>query len=102
MLLVVYGRPNCGNCRALHQLIDDKKLKFDDDLFVFANVLCDDPAQSKVFRSSYKVDGKTLPFVVVAAPDGSILASRTGYGSEQEFDDLLKEARKAHKKKQEG
>jgi hypothetical protein len=102
LLLVVYGRPACGNCQALHQLIDDKKLKFDDDLFVFADILCDDKAQSPLFRSSYKVNGTTLPFVVIAAPDGSVLASRTGYGTEKEFDDLLKEARKAQKKKQEG
>ena len=50
----------------------------------------------------FKIEGSSLPFVVVAAPDGTQLAARTGYGSAKEFEDLIRDAQKAAKKLEDG
>jgi len=42
----------------------------------------------------FKVDGNTLPFVVIADSEGKQLACRSGYGSPEEFKKLIKEAKK--------
>jgi hypothetical protein len=99
LLFVAYGREKCGNCQALKELIKEKKVKLDSDDYVYADVNCDDALQQKLFSSNYQVKGTTLPFVVIAAPDGTVLASRTGYGSESDYDDLFKTAKKALKAK---
>lgn len=96
-VFIVYGREACGNCRALHNLIDTKKLTLPKSQYLVADINCDDPAQGKAFRARYQVDGKTLPFVVVAAPNGELLASRTGYGSLAEYSTLLRDAKKQAK-----
>jgi len=93
-LFIIYGREACSNCQALHGYIDSHQLHLTKSAFLIANLNCDDPAQSKAFRSRYKVNGTTLPFVVVAKPDGSMVASRTGYGSEREFNDFIRDAKK--------
>lgn len=46
------------------------------------------------FYKRYKVDGQTLPFVVIAKPDGSQIAARSGYGREREYNDFIRDARK--------
>jgi thioredoxin-related protein len=98
LLFLQYGREACGNCQALKGYIKDRDLRLSESKFVYADVNCDDPATSKIFREKFKVTGSTLPFVVVAAPDGSQLAARTGYGSVKEYEDLLRDAQKAVKK----
>jgi thioredoxin-related protein len=97
MLFLQYGREACGNCQALKAMIKSKKVQLSDSKFVYADVNCDDSATKKVFASHFKVSGNTLPFVVIASPDGKQLASHGGYGTEAEFNKLIKEASKAAK-----
>jgi thioredoxin-like negative regulator of GroEL len=100
LLFVKYGREACGNCRALGRLIEERDVKIDEDDFVFADINCDDKAQKRQFYDTFEVDGRTLPFVVVATPDGKQIASRTGYGREDDYDDFIDDAEKAWKKMQ--
>lgn len=98
LVFIKFGRPTCGNCNALQELVDSKKLRLPEAKYVFANINCDDAVQKKAFYSRYKVSGDTLPFVVITDSEGKLLASRTGYGTEKDFEDLLKEAGKAARK----
>ena len=98
MLFLQFGREACGNCQALKGYIKAGSVQLSGSKFVYADVNCDDSATSKAFYSKFKVKGTTLPFVVIASPDGTQLASRTGYGSPQEYAALIKEAGKAAKK----
>lgn len=98
MLFLQYGRENCGNCQALKALIKAGKVHLPATKFVYADVNCDDPATSKDFGAKFKVSGNTLPFVVIASPDGTQLAAHSGFGSDVEFNKLIREAEKAAKK----
>ncbi|MDZ4406279.1 thioredoxin fold domain-containing protein [Prosthecobacter sp.] len=98
MLFVQYGREACGNCQALKGMIEKRQVRLSESKFVYADVNCDDATTSALFREKFKVEGSTLPFVVVAAADGTQLAGRTGYGSAKDFEDLLRDAQKAAKK----
>lgn len=98
LVFIQYGREACGNCQALKGYIKNRSLRLSESKYVYVDANCDDAATSKAFRSKFKVEGSTLPFVVVAASDGTQLASKTGYGSPDEYEDLLKEAQKAAKK----
>jgi len=99
MLFVQYGREACGNCQALKKMISEKDVKLAESKFVYADVNCDDDATRKSFRAKFKVEGKTLPFVVIADAGGTQLAARSGYGSAEQFDDLIKAAQKEAKKR---
>lgn len=98
MLFVQYGREACGNCQALKKMIAEKDVRLAESKFVYADVNCDDAATSQAFKSKFKVEGKTLPFVVIADPEGKQLAARTGYGSVKEWEELIKDAQRAAKK----
>jgi thioredoxin-related protein len=97
MLFLQYGREACSNCQALKAMIKSQKVQVTSSKFVYADVNCDDKATSKVFRSKFNVSGNTLPFVVIASPDGKQLAARSGYGTEADFNKLIHEATKASK-----
>jgi len=97
LLFVQYGREACGNCQALKGLIRRGQLKLRDTEFVYADVCCDDPATRKAFNDQFKIEGTALPFVIIAAPDGKQLASRSGYGEANEFDRLIDTAEKKFK-----
>lgn len=94
MLFVQMGRENCGNCQALKAMIKSNQVKLPEAKFVYADVNCDDPATDQLFSSKFKVQGSTLPFVAIAAPDGTKLAGRSGYGTAKEFESLIREAGK--------
>ena len=98
LLFLQYGRDACSNCQALRAMVKSGKVRLSSQKFVYADVNCDDDATSKAFAEKFKVSGNILPFVIVAAPDGTQLASRTGYGSEADFNKLIKDAEKALKK----
>jgi thioredoxin-related protein len=98
MLFMQYGREACGNCQALKAMIKGGKIHLSPSKFVYADVDCDDSATSRAFSAKFKVSGNTLPFVVIAAPDGRQLAARSGYGTAPEFEKLIKDAEKALKK----
>jgi hypothetical protein len=95
MLFLQYGREACGNCQALKAMIKSSKVSLPESKFVYADVNCDDPATRNVFKSKFKVTGNMLPFVVIAAPDGTQLAARSGYGTEKDFNQLIRTAKKA-------
>lgn len=98
LLFLQFGREACGNCQALKGYIKAGSVQLSASKFVYADINCDDSAASKVFYGKFKVSGSTLPFVVVASPDGTQLASRTGYGSPKDYAELLRQASKAAKK----
>ncbi|MEX1117386.1 MAG: thioredoxin family protein [Terrimicrobiaceae bacterium] len=93
-LFIMYGRDACGNCNVLKKLVAKKDVRLPKASFLIVDLNCDDPATSAAFRDRYKVDGNTLPFVVIANSDGSQIASRTGYGNDKDFNEFVREARK--------
>jgi thioredoxin-related protein len=98
MLFVQFGREACSNCQALKGMIAKGEVRLSESKFVYADVNCDDSKTNALFKKKFKVAGSTLPFVVVTAPDGTQLASRSGYGSADEYAALLRDAQKAAKK----
>jgi thioredoxin-related protein len=98
MLFLQYGREACGNCQTLKSYIKGNDVRLSESKFIYADVNCDDPATSQAFKSKFKVEGSTLPFVVVAGPDGTQLAARSGYGTARDYEDLIRDAQKAMKK----
>ena len=99
LLFIQFGREMCGNCQALKSYIKSGTVHLPASKFIYADLDCDDGATSKIFYQKFKVKGNTLPFVIIASPDGRQLASRTGYGSAQEYLALIHEAEKAEKKR---
>lgn len=99
MLFIQYGREACGNCQALKGMVKSGRVRLSPEKFVYADVNCDDPATRRAFGSKFRVSGNTLPFVVIAAPDGTQLASHTGYGTDADFNKLIQQAARAVKSK---
>lgn len=94
ILFILYGRKACPNCRSLHSYIEDGDVELDPKKFVFAEVNCDDPAMQKLFRERFQVEGRTLPFVVVADSNGQQFAARSGFGQPEEFTQFIQDALK--------
>lgn len=95
MLFVIYGREACGNCQHLKKMVRDGTVSLKVNQFVIADINCDDKKQSASFYKRYSsVSGSYLPFVVVTRSDGTIIASRTGYGAAADYQNLIKEAEK--------
>ena len=92
LLFIQYGREACGNCQALRSYVAKNEVRLPKDKFVYADVSCDDKTTSAAFRKHFKVEGSTLPFVVVADAEGRQLAGRTGYGTAAEFKKFLQQA----------
>jgi thioredoxin-related protein len=97
MLFLQFGRENCENCQALKAMINSKKVSLPESKFVYADVNCDDKATKKVFASKFSVSGNTLPFVVVASPEGKQLAGHGGFMSESDFNKMIATANKKAK-----
>jgi thioredoxin-related protein len=95
MLFVQLGREACGNCQALKGMIAKREVQLAASKYVYADVNCDDAKTIDLFTKHFQVEGTTLPFVVVAAPDGTQLAARSGYGSAKDYTGLLREAQTA-------
>jgi len=93
-LFIIFGRENCGNCRNLREMIDDHRVRLSKSSFLIANINCDDATQYRAFKKRYNVEGPTRPFVVIAKSDGTMVASRTGGGSEKTYDDFVRDAKK--------
>lgn len=98
MLFVQMGREACGNCQALKGMIKSGQVKLSESKFVYADVNVDDPKTNELFSQKFDVKGNILPFVAIAAPDGTKLAGHSGYGTEKEFEQLIREAGKQAKK----
>ncbi len=101
LIFITYGREACGNCRSLKKLISDKKIRLPDFEWVQADIDCDDPKTRKGFdaryRSAFK-DARTLPFVVIAKPDGTLVASSSGYLDEKGYAKFIRDGRYEAKK----
>ena len=95
LLFVQMGRENCENCQALNSMIANSEVQLPPSQYVYADVNCDDEKTKELFVKHFQINGSTLPFVVVAAPDGTQLASRTGEGSARDYSNLLRDAQKA-------
>lgn len=93
LLFLQMGRDDCENCQALRTMVAKKEVKLPSAQFIYADVNCDDAATMKVFRRNFKVIGNTLPFVVVAAPDGKQLTAKAGPGTAADFGALIEKAR---------
>ena len=93
MLFVAYGWDRCGNCRNLDRLIEGGKVVVPGDEFVRVEV---HPVQGQdrvKFANYYGIKSGIYPRVVITDSDNKVLASRTGYGAAQQYNDLLAEAR---------
>lgn len=91
-LFVKFGRPNCGNCQALGKLMESEQVHLPAERFVVADVNCDDTRQNQLFYKKFKIEGNTLPFVVIADSGGHQLAAHSGYGAADEFNDFIRNA----------
>jgi thioredoxin-related protein len=101
LIFISYGREACGNCQSLKKLINDKKVRLPDFEWVRADVDCDDPKTRKGFDARYRdafKNARTLPFVVIAKPDGTLVASTSGYMDEKGYAKFVREARYEAKK----
>ncbi len=102
LLFVQYGRDICEHCQALKGMIVSGEVQLPESKYVYADVNCDDAKTKELFKKMFTTTGTGLPFVVVAAPDGTQLAARTGEGSARAYSNLLRHAQKAAKKLADG
>lgn len=93
MLFVMFGREACGNCQHLKKMIKSGAVDIKVNKYVIADINCDDKKQSAVFYKRFSVSGNMLPFVVIAKPDGTMIASKTGYGDAVEYNKMIKSAK---------
>lgn len=99
MSFVLLGRPTCGNCNALREYIAREAVPLPESQYVYADLNIDDASDAKSFEDRFRVEGTTLPFVVVADSRGKMLASRTGGGNPEAYKELLAEANEKLAKK---
>ncbi|MCX7006776.1 MAG: thioredoxin family protein, partial [Kiritimatiellaeota bacterium] len=92
LLFIQYGREKCGNCQALRGYVAKNEVKLPKDKYVYVDLNCDDRATSAAFGKNFKVEGNTLPFVVIADAEGKQLAGRSGFGSPAEYKKFLSQA----------
>ena len=93
-LLIQYGRENCTNCQKVWNMLGDGRIPLPED-FLYADVSVDDPETRAIFEETFSVtdDGRYYPFLVVMGPDGSQLAFRSGLGTPEEYNAMMKTAR---------
>lgn len=93
-LLIQYGRENCTNCQKVWNMLGSGAVKLPED-FLYADVSVDDAETRAVFEETFFVedDGRYYPFLVVMGPDGSQLAFRSGLGTPEIYNALLRKAR---------
>lgn len=99
LLFLEMGRPKCENCEALHQMIAKRQVQLPDAQFVYAEVNADDRSTFHAFSRKFNVSGPELPYVVVASPDGTLLASHTGAGTAADYQKMLQTAHRSLNKK---
>ena len=100
LIFIKYGREACGNCQSLKGLINDRKVKLFDSEFVLVDLDCDQPEISRAFNKKYRAtigDARTLPFVVIAKPDGTPVAGIGGYKDAAAYNKFIMDAKKQAK-----
>lgn len=95
LVFIQVGRKNCGNCRALKAEIQADRYHLPSADFVHVELDCDSPVVMRDFTQRFKVQGSTLPFVVISDGKGKALANSSGFVSKEKFDELVKTARQA-------
>ena len=93
-LFIMMGREACGNCKQLHSDIAKGQVRVTKANFVIVDLNCDDQETNKAFNSRYKVGGGMLPFVVIAKPDGTMVASHKGAADPKAFNKFITDAKK--------
>lgn len=91
-MFILFGRERCSNCRSLRNYIEEKEIDLPAESFVYADINCDDKLSQNTFYENFSVEGRSLPFVIVADSYGRQFAARCGYGSPQEFTKLIDDA----------
>jgi hypothetical protein len=93
-LLIQYGRENCTNCQKVWNMLGDGRVKIPED-YLYADVSVDDPETRMIFEATFSVtdDGRYYPFLVVMGPDGSQMAFRSGLGTPEEYNTMIRKAR---------
>lgn len=95
LLFVKFGRSSCGHCMALEELMKKGEVRPDPSNFIIADIDCDDPIESRLFSQKFKVQGRTLPFVVIADSKGKQLVARSGGGRAKDFNEMMEAAKTA-------
>ncbi len=88
-LFIIFSRDACGHCQHLKEMIKDGSVKISSSAFIIADINNDDKTQSAAFYKWYPIRGSSLPFVVIAKPDGAMISFRTGAGEAEEFNKLI-------------
>lgn len=93
-LLIQYGRNNCTNCQKVWNMLGNGSIPLPED-FMYADVSVDDPETRATFEETFSVTdaGRYYPFLVVMGPDGSQLAFRSGLGTPDEYNKMMRDAR---------
>lgn len=93
-LLIQYGRENCTNCQKVWNMLGDGSVPIPED-YLYADVSVDDPETRAIFEETFSItdDGRYFPFLVIMGPDGSQLAFRSGLGTPEDYNTMMKTAR---------
>jgi len=100
LIFIQYGREACGNCQSLKRLINARKVKLFESEFVLVELDCDNKDVAKEFYGKYRsllTDAKTLPFVIIAKPDGTPVSAITAYQDAGEYNKFITDAKKKAK-----
>lgn len=93
LLFVSIGRDSCSNCVKFYDAIKDGSLKLDEKKFIYLKLDIDNQEHVDYFSSYFTVMGNVLPFVGVMNGSGATFgASRTGYGTAEDYQEFLKKA----------
>lgn len=93
-LFVQYGRTNCTNCQKVWNMLGDGRVKLPADM-LYADVSCDDDETRMTFESYFSVtdDGYLYPYIVIMGPDGEQLAFKSGLGTPEFYNAMIRQAK---------
>ena len=93
-LFIQLGRTNCTNCQKVWNMLGQEQVKLPKD-FLYADVSTDDPETYEVFEAHFSAtdSGWYYPFIIIMGPDGSQLAFRSGLGTPEVYNNMIKQAR---------
>ena len=96
MTFLLLGRQTCSICNGTKALIHEGKIGVTAAHFVMADLNIDDGAVNSEFMKKFKGQsfGDTLPYVVITDPSGKLLASSGGYKTADQWNLLIREAKK--------
>jgi len=95
LLLVSLGRDACSNCRKFYGYLEDESLALDTNRVIYVKLDVDNVVDQNAFFSHFSVMGDVLPFVGVANGKGKSFGVRHGFGTPDEYAELLRTAQDA-------